>query len=396
MSIVDKYKNLLNVDDRASQGEVSTPVSLVNEMLDKLPEEVFKSSTSTFLDPSFGSGTFLIEIVKRLRKQGHSMENIQERVYGTEISHRLYNKVTKLFSNYNFHKLYKEDFLTKDFNNMKFDVITGNPPYQETESKEKRAGTPIWHKFVLKSYDLLKEEGYLNMIHPNGWRNKRAKFKKVLELFNSANPLFINLSNYATGLKLFNVGTTCDWYVLQKSPNKSNTVVRDVNGIESTVDMSSLELLPDSNLEECFKYLATPAEEKVELVFSQTAYYTPLPHMSKERTDVFKHPIAYTITQKNGLNFWYSSDNTRGQFGVPKVIVSKGAGCYPITDFEGDYGLTQFTYAITDKKENLLKIEKALKSEKFLKLMKDLGSGNDRYTREALSLLKKDFWKEFI
>ena len=130
MSITDKYKNLLQVDDRGSQGEVSTPITLVNEMLDKLPEELFKSDTTTFLDPSFGSGTFLIEIVKRLRKEGHSIENIKERIYGTEISHRLYNKVTKLFSKYNFHKLYKEDFLTKDFNNMKFDVVIGNPPYQ--------------------------------------------------------------------------------------------------------------------------------------------------------------------------------------------------------------------------------------------------------------------------
>jgi hypothetical protein len=297
----------------------------------------------------------------------------------------------------------KDGIIVENFNkisdisiDMKYDVIIGNPPYQETESKAKRAGTPLWHKFVLKSYELLQQGGHLSMIHPNGWRNKRAKFKKVLELFNSANPLFISLSNYATGLRIFNVGTTCDWYVLQKALNEKNTTVRDVDGIESSVDMSSLELLPDSNLEECFKYLASPSEERVEIVFSQTAYYTPLAHMSKEKTDTFKHPIAYTITQKNGLNFWWSSDNTRGQFGVPKVIVSKGAGCYPIIDLEGDYGLTQFTYAIADKKETLPKIEEALKSEKFLKLMKDLGSGNDRYTREALSLLKKDFWKDFI
>ena len=77
MSILNKYKNLLNVDDRASQGEVGTPIELVNEMLDKLPIEVFKSNSTTFLDPAFGNGTFLIEIVKRLRKEGHSIENIQ-------------------------------------------------------------------------------------------------------------------------------------------------------------------------------------------------------------------------------------------------------------------------------------------------------------------------------
>ena len=171
MSIVDKYKNLLQVDDRSSQGEVGTPVALVNEMLDKLPEEVFKSSITTFLDPSFGSGTFLIEVIKRLRKEGHSIENIQERVYGTEISHRLYNKVTRLFSNYNFHKLYKEDFLTKDFNNMKFDVQLFNPPFNLSSTSSKTiagtsGNTTYYRKFIDKAYSLRKDEGVVGIICP--------------------------------------------------------------------------------------------------------------------------------------------------------------------------------------------------------------------------------------
>lgn len=49
-----------------SNDEVFTPPSVVNQMLDMLPAELFRSSTTTFLDPVSKSGVFLREIAKRL------------------------------------------------------------------------------------------------------------------------------------------------------------------------------------------------------------------------------------------------------------------------------------------------------------------------------------------
>jgi type I restriction-modification system DNA methylase subunit len=45
--------------------EVFTPPELCNEMLDKLPAEVWASVEKTFLDNSCGNGNFLVEIYKR-------------------------------------------------------------------------------------------------------------------------------------------------------------------------------------------------------------------------------------------------------------------------------------------------------------------------------------------
>lgn len=184
MCVYEKYKNLLQVEDRAANGEVSTPKSLVNEILDRFPEEVFTSKVTTFLDPAFGNGTFLVEIVKRLRKCGHSMENIQERIYGTEISHRLYNKVTKLFSNYNFHNLYKEDFLIRDFKSMKFDVIVMNPPYNEAvqdrlfygETNFRGGSTVLAKKFTSHCLTLCK--GYMGVVQPYTHRTYSTKVQR--------------------------------------------------------------------------------------------------------------------------------------------------------------------------------------------------------------------------
>ncbi len=49
-------------------GEVFTPIWLVNEMLDNVEQEnpeAFKDVTKTFLEPSCGTGNFVVEIYRR-------------------------------------------------------------------------------------------------------------------------------------------------------------------------------------------------------------------------------------------------------------------------------------------------------------------------------------------
>ena len=41
------------ISERQDRGEVITPKSLVEEMIDKLPKEVFESETTTFLRSMF-------------------------------------------------------------------------------------------------------------------------------------------------------------------------------------------------------------------------------------------------------------------------------------------------------------------------------------------------------
>jgi hypothetical protein len=58
--------DVLNCLANLSNDEVFTPPSLANQVLDLLPQEVFTSPETTFLDPVSKSGVFLREIVKRL------------------------------------------------------------------------------------------------------------------------------------------------------------------------------------------------------------------------------------------------------------------------------------------------------------------------------------------
>ena len=63
----------------------------------------------------------------------------------------------------------------------------------------------------------------------------------------------------------------------------------------------------------------------------------------------------------------------------------------------GKYGLTQFSYAIADKPENLKKIKEAMDSARFIKLMNYTVFGqNHKYNYKVIALFKKDFWKYFL
>ena len=64
--------------------EIFTPPKLVNEMLDKLPDEVWEES-KTFCDPACGDGNMLVEVLKRKLEKGHDPLKALCTIYGTDI-----------------------------------------------------------------------------------------------------------------------------------------------------------------------------------------------------------------------------------------------------------------------------------------------------------------------
>ena len=70
------------------RGEVFTPDKLVNEMLDKLPPEVFTDKDKTFLDNSCGNGQFLTAVLERKMKNGISHKQSLSTIYGVELDEK--------------------------------------------------------------------------------------------------------------------------------------------------------------------------------------------------------------------------------------------------------------------------------------------------------------------
>jgi hypothetical protein len=302
--------------------------------------------------------------------------------------------------------IYNGSYLTDGFNEQmklwgidKFNVIVMNPPYQ-TLKEGNRKSQPLWDKFVVKTISQLVEGGYLVAVHPDGWRRVTGDFLVVKQLLKSKQLLFLEVHNTDDGIKTFGANTTYDFYCLHNVPNTMFTKIKCMDGTTQRVDISKMEFIPNGMFKEFEKLLAKNDDDKIVTLFSRSAYGNDKVHMNKEENETFKYPCSYVTYKDGSMKCLYSNTNQNGHFGIPKVIWSNGGASSPVVDENGKYGLTNFSYAIVDEPKNLPFIQKAMLTPEFMKLMSFsdgiTGVGRHRYNFKAISLFRKDFWKEFL
>ena len=408
--------------EKKERGEVFTPMTLVNEMLDTLPESVWINKDLKWLDPAAGMGNFPVAVYMRLMKslkdvikdeenrRKHILENM---LYMVELDKKNVFMMKKIFCG----KLSKSNKKGYDLNifegsfidfkhftkvniELNFDIILGNPPFQYKESNKQ--AQPIWHLFIKRSYEeLLKDKGYLLFVHPSGWREGAGIiYNEILKYIKENNLIYLSMNGFKDGQRVFGVGTNFDYYLVQNIKTNNNiTIISDIDNInnnknkEYKLDLNNWDFIPSGNFNRFKLLLSKNKTNLIDLLRDSSSYHTQKKWIINKKTI---YPCIYSITQKDGCKFKYSKEK-KGHFGIPKVIWSNGAGTYPIIDENGKYGLTEFAYAIIDDKQNLQKIKEAMINEKFINLMKYLAFKEDnKYNYKIIALFKKDFYKYFL
>ena len=160
--------------------QIFTPRRVVNMMLDMLEENnpgIFENPNLTFADLYVKSGLYLTEIAKRLnRGLANIIPDREERIkhifeqqlYGFAPTGIIYNIAHKYIYG-NFANVSDRNFIQKDLTetfktnqelNMKFDVIVGNPPYQDGNNQ-------IYTYFYVNG---IKNASVVDLIFPVGWQ----------------------------------------------------------------------------------------------------------------------------------------------------------------------------------------------------------------------------------
>lgn len=154
---------LVEESSKNKYGQYFTPEIVADFMINLADIDV----TSKILEPSAGEGIFL----KLLQEQGYN------KIKAYEIDKELGNQ---------FECIIYESFVTANIKD-KFDIVIGNPPYirwknLENQLKEELVSNRLWNKyfnslcdylyiFILKSIELLEENGQLIFICPEYWMN---------------------------------------------------------------------------------------------------------------------------------------------------------------------------------------------------------------------------------
>ena len=199
-----------NIDvllDSRNKGQVFTPKDIVSIILDEVGYKGDETLKRSIIEPSFGDGAFLIQIINRIitesklqdKSNDEIIKIIKSNVFGIEKDTKLFNitidRLNTLLNNYGLdfmdwsNNLFNGDtlLLHSDFLN-KFDYVVGNPPYIRIHNIDNNirsiidgfsfsdGTTDMYVMFYEVGLNMLNDNGKLGYITPNSFmRNTSQK-----------------------------------------------------------------------------------------------------------------------------------------------------------------------------------------------------------------------------
>ena len=241
-SIYELFFHLSEADDD-DKGTYYTPLHLVDMLMDEVYPWEGEYSPTTFLDPSCGSGIFLVEAYRRIICRWMKSNNttsinntqltslLENSIYGVDRNKEAVRVASfslslamcdfldprSIWDQLRFPKLIHnnlsvDDFFSHEskFNQKQYDLVIGNPPWQSQltelaieylrKNKKVVGDKQIAQAFSLKSADLCKKSGTVCLLMPSkgflfNRSRKSIEYRKNFFTNNSVS-VIINFSAY--------------------------------------------------------------------------------------------------------------------------------------------------------------------------------------------------------
>ena len=344
-SLIDKPKELLELINECLKpkevekkkfGEVFTPIKTVNEMLDKLDEQykknnkgnsIFENKNLKWFDPANGMGNYPIIIYLRLmdglikeitndkKRKKHILEKM---IYMSEINKKNCYITKQIFDINDEYKLnlHYGDSLTIDIKKIfgieNFDVIIGNPPYNEKSNKRGEL-PPIYNKFI--EYYVNKCT-YLIFIIPSRWFSGGKGLDKFREMMLNRNDI-VFIKHYNDAKLIFNQNVEIkggvNYFLIDKNHNG------DCMFNDNLIKLNSFDVLVDNK----FTHLIQKLNKYESIINIFNGRYFSIETNSKLLNDDIKNIKCY-ISQNKGFIKYVKKNDIKQEYNYWKIITPTG------------------------------------------------------------------------
>jgi len=382
-------------DQIKENAEIPTREDCVDEMLDKIPEDFWKSGKKVF-EPCCGKGNFVLGIFEKFYNSLTCIEDKKERcriiieecIYFSDIEKiNIYHTKQMLMllcakivlgeQEWDFQD-YQDVSKIYDFNyngfigntldlkfDFEFDAIIGNPPYQERNKngKSKHGKSNLWTKFINYSMDLLKNNGYLLFITPTSWMGGTVTcWDKMIS--NQIHYLDVNeCKKYFPG-----VGSTFSYYLIEKCGIYKDTkvVCRYKKKLYRTRFRlnKDLKILPQLTNYTCLNILNKVFQWDNEGKFIRKDMIKGKTTCEKIKTDEHKYPVITFVRRDGTKDIQYSNLKIFNQ-DDKKVLLFRSGYINPTYE-NGEAAVgNNIHYAVADTEEEGYNLENLYKTDLY-------------------------------
>ena len=263
-----------------------------------------------------------------------------------------------------------DEFFSED--NMKFDSIVGNPPYQRNR-EVRNIGAPIWPDFIEKSLDLIADGGVIKLVLPATWIKRTNG--KAWKLIKSNNLIYCDPDVKWAFPNVGGNGGTFSVIHLMKGPYNGKTSIRgefDVDIVNDPIPTNNRMLTQDN-----LNFLKSMTSKVIELDVHDGPVNPSIngDHYSTNKSDRHRFNVYYSGAA-NRRSVW--CDQPIGHHGQLKLIVPNSGNNYENMEITTKGAGRQTSYVLGSQSELELLREKML-SPDSVRMNKLMSEGNYNY-----------------